>query len=88
MTSAGRSDGLIGVTAAPNAPRREQRHHEAGGVGQHDGDDIAGRYPMAAQRRRRAPDGGKELGVVQIGLVVGDGGAQWVLRGALIGKCR
>jgi hypothetical protein len=43
---------------------------------------------MAAQRRRSALHCGEELGVVQIGFVIGDGGAQWVLRGALIGQCR
>jgi hypothetical protein len=31
------------------APRREQRHHEAGGVRQHDRHNIAGQYAVAAQ---------------------------------------
>ena len=41
---------------------------------------------MAAQRRRRALDGIEELGIVQIGLVIGNGGPEWVLRGTLVGK--
>jgi hypothetical protein len=68
------------------APGREQRRHKAGGVGQHDGHDVAGGYPTATQRRRRALHRGEKLGVVQIGLVIGDGEPEGIDRGAEIRK--
>jgi hypothetical protein len=88
VASAGRSEGLTGVTPAPRRHAANNDTMNLTVIGQHDGDDITGRHPMAAQRGRRALHRREKLGIVQIGLVVGYSAPQSVPRGALIGKCR
>lgn len=70
------------------APCGEHRHHEVGPVGQRDRHHIAGRYTALTQRHAGSPHGIRELGVVQVGVVVRYRGAVGRLSGSEVGQCR
>ena len=72
----------------PQAPGREQRHHQVDGVGKHDGHDVAGPDAVSTQRRCRPAHRVEELGVVQGDVVIGDARRGGSLDGSAVGQCR
>ena len=70
----------------PQAPGREQRHHQVDGVGKHDGHDVAGPDAVSTQRRCRPAHRVEELGVVQGEVVIGDARRGGSLDGSAVGQ--
>ena len=88
MTSAGRSDGLIGVTAAPKRHAANNDTTKLAVLGSMMATTSPADTPWPRSDAAARCTAARNWALSRSVLSSATAGPQWVLRGALIGKCR